>query len=534
MKRSNKTLFYLLPLLLLLAVCVRRAGSVPFSDYAGYYSGSRELLRGHSLDAYNMLQLNLSIEAQGYKDVFVSYAPFPPFTSLVFAPFILFPMALSKILFNCCSCALFLFTLYRSSRFFSLPPYLLLLIPIVFFFPLVNNVFFGQSYLLLSCLLLEGFMAYRQEKLLLSSFLWGVAILFKLFPAVLFFFLLLRKKYKQALYLSVACGLLFLLSLWVNGVAVWKYYLSVIVPKLGNGELNDSFTYVFQSAFMLFKRVFLYDALLNPHPVFSNNPYGFVASLAVFKAVILSSAILVTVWKKGNDFFSFAVWLAASMLVSPNGSSYSLVLLVVPVLALCVPENQSGAAQRPFALMPALLVLLVACNISVQRFGAYPVFGQFPRLYLLLVFFGILLWQGLRGETWKKIPFAALTLSLTVLFFVLDIRKYLPGKDPDPSSYLLAKEEHIFIYDYGVSGDKLAYEYWDGSGKHSILTDYPVQSMDGQGLTLRDNQIWYQGRQLTTSPDRKEKPMLVNGEYVVYLSDKGRGVGFYTLRKIKL
>jgi hypothetical protein len=140
----------------------------------------------------------------------------------------------------------------------------------------------------------------------------------------------------------------------------------------------------------------------------------------------------------------------------------------------------------------------------------------------------------MRGERRIKTPFAILALCLTLLLFTLDIRKYLPGKDPDPSSYLLAKEEHIFIYDYAVNDNKLQYYYWDGSGKHSLLTDYPVQSMDTQGLDLRDNQVWYNGRQLTTSPDRKEKPMLLNGEYIVYLSDKNRGVGFYTLRKIKL
>jgi hypothetical protein len=140
----------------------------------------------------------------------------------------------------------------------------------------------------------------------------------------------------------------------------------------------------------------------------------------------------------------------------------------------------------------------------------------------------------MRGERRIKTPFAILALCLTLLLFTLDIRKYLPGKDPDPSSYLLTKEEHIFVYDYAVSGNKLVYDYWDGSGKHAIVTDYPVNSMEAQGLTIQDNQVWYKDRQLTASPDRKEKPTLVNGEYIVYLSDKNRGVGFYTLRKFKL
>ena len=526
MPDRSRTILYLLPLTILLAVCVYRSVSVPFSDYAGYYFGGRALLQGHYQGAYDIRQLNVSIAAEGYKDVLVSYAPFPPFSALVFAPFLLFKMGVSKILFNCCSCALFLFTLYRVVRFFSVPPYFLLLAPVVFFIPIVNNIYFGQSYLLLTCLLLEGFMAYKKDRMLLSSALWGVAILFKLFPAVLLLWLLLRKKYRSFLYLSAACGLLFALSLLLNGVAVWKYYLWQVLPKLNSGELNDSFTYIFQSAHMLLKRVFLYDALLNPHPVFYN-PYLFVLTMAVFKALLITGGVLVTGRRKKEDFLSFAVWLMVSMLISPNGSSYSLVLLVIPLMALAVDK------ARILAL--AAVILFAACSISVQRFGAYPVWAQFPRLYLLLIFFVLLMWAGLRSDVgtarrWKA-P-AVLTLILSVLFYTLDISKWLPAKDN--SSYLLTKEEHLFIYDYTVRDKRLVYYSWDGRGQHETVTDYRVDTVAEGGVEIRNNQIWYRGKEMTMSPDQKEKPLLLNGAYIVYLSDLHRGVGFYTLRKIRL
>jgi hypothetical protein len=539
MNSRNKTILFLAPLALLLAIFLFRAVSAPFSDYAGYYFGSREFLQGHFSNVYDIWKLNTDIAAQGYKDILVSYAPFPPFTALVFAPFTLVPMGLSKILFNGCSCAFFLFTLYRSARFFSIPPYLLVLIPLVAYIPIINNLFFGQSYLLLSCLLLEGFMAYKQEKIVLSSFLWAFAILFKLFPAVLLLFLLLRKKYKNALYLSAAGALLFGLSLWLNGVAIWKFYLLQIMPKLNNGELNDSFTYIFQSAFMLAKRVFLYDGLLNPHPLYYS-PWWFVGVMAVFKAFLLSAGVLVTLRKKEDDFISFAVWMVVSMLISPNGSSYSLVLLVIPLLAL------AGGGTLRLAL--AGVLLMAACNLSVQRFESMPVWGQFPRLYLLLGFFGVLLWgqgvclprgqdvgwpqrHGIRERRWLKI---ALLPALAALFFALDISRWRPGHDTDASSYLLTKEEHIFIYDYAARDHRLVYYSWDGSGKKETLTDYPVTSLDGQGVTIEDNQIWYRGKKLTASPDKKDKARLVNGETIVYLSDKNRGIGFYTLRQLRL
>ncbi|HEV2354895.1 MAG TPA: hypothetical protein VGR89_11655, partial [Puia sp.] len=61
----------------------------------------------------------------------------------------------------------------------------------------------------------------------------------------------------------------------------------------------------------------------------------------------------------------------------------------------------------------------------------------------------------------------------------------------------------------------------------------PIQSMSAESLELRDNQIWYRGRQLTHSADRKAQPALVNGAEVYYLSDAYRGFGFYTLRKFR-
>jgi hypothetical protein len=251
-----------------------------------------------------------------------------------------------------------------------------------------------------------------------------------------------------------------------------------------------------------------------------------------------------------------------SMLISPNGSSYSLVLLVIPLLTLAGrPGGAANVAGRPGGaargvasvgvgrIALAAVLMMAACNISVQRFGSMPVWGQFPRLYLLLLFFGLLLWgqgtwlqrgqgleqllrgQGIRERRWLNV---ALLPALAVLFFALDISRWLPGHDTDASSYLLTKEEHIFIYDYTGRDNRLVYYSWDGSGKKETVTDYPVTSMDGQAVTIEDNQIWYRGKKLTASPDKKEKARLVNGETIVYLSDKNRGIGFYTLRQLRL
>jgi hypothetical protein len=513
---------WFIPLLLALAFGLRRSWSAPPSDFAGYYYGSQALIHGHYPEAYDVAQLNDRIVKDGYHDVFVSYTPFPPFTSLVFTPLLIFPMSVARIIFNGLSIALFLFTLLRITRFLSTPPYLILALPVMFFIPLLNNLAFGQAYLLLFTLLAEGYLAYRKQQRILSSLLWAAAILFKLFPAFLFVFLLLRRRYRDALYLGIGCALLLALSAGINGIPAWNFYGSVIMPRMNHGELNDSFTYIFQSAFMLLKKAFRYDQLLNPHPI-ADNPWLFTLGTAVFKSLILAPAIVLTRREK-DDFFPFTVWIAAIILISPNGSSYSLVLLILPLLGLtwCSPSTSRTPSTLPII---AALLLLAACAIPVNHLAAFPLWAQFPRLYLLLLFYLLLNHPRLHTRN------LALAAALTALFFALDIRGNLPK--PDPGSYVLTKEEHLYIDSFATRNNHLIYFWRDDKGRHIETTDYPVDSITAASVKLNDNQLWYKGKQLTNSADQKAKPALINGKDLFYLSDKDRGFDFYTLRKIK-
>ena len=514
-----------IPLLLTLALGLWRSWSVPPSDFAGYYYGSRALLHRETEGAYDMSLLNDRIAAAGYRNVFVSYAPFPPFTSLIFAPFLIFPMLAAKTIFNCVSMALFLFSLVRVYRYLSLPSAVMLILPVVFFIPLLNNLAFGQAYLLLFALLTEGWLAYAKERRIWAAFLWAAAILFKLFPAFLFLFLLLRKKYRHTAYLAAACAALLVPALWLNGTGAWKLYLSVIIPRMSRGELNDSFTYVFQSAFMLLKRAFVYDGLLNPHP-FVNSPWIFAMGMALFKAAILTPAVRLTLREK-DEFLPFTVWIAAGLLISPNGSSYALVLLLLPLLALArrtwVLHPRVGSFS--FAIVPPALLLAAACAVPAASLGKLPLAMQFPRLYLLLIFYFLLI---SRGRVLSSLPLFA---ALAAVFIGVAIPGLLRVKAE--GQYVLPAEAHLFICDYTVRDHRLSYTWRDEKGRHEAVTGLPILSMTGQAVALRDNQIWFGGRQLTHSADRKAQPELVNGAEVYYLSDACRGFGFYTLRKVR-
>jgi hypothetical protein len=362
-------------------------------------------------------------------------------------------------------------------------------------------------------------MAYKKEQIILSSSLWGLAILFKVFPALIFFYLLIKKEYKKVFYLTGICFLLWIFSIIVNGFSSWQLYISEIFPRLNNGELNDSFTFIFQSAFMLLKNVFIYDEILNAKAIYPN-PYLFYIVLAIFKALIIASCVLVTLKKNQNDFFSFATWITASILISPNGSTYSQVLWLIPLLALF--SFNSTFIQKAIS---TTLVLLIS-NIPIHYFASLPLLMKFPRLYLMITFFIMMV-------IIMKIRYDYKIVTGFILLFLLleSARLY---KKSDNSAYFFSDDKHILTYDYVIKDNKVISYYWSEKGSQQDSINYIVKKYTTKDLVIEKNQIYYRGEKMTESPDWKKKPLLLDEKYIVYLSDKNRGVGFYTLRKLKL
>lgn len=503
-------------LAVLLGYFIYKAAGAPYSDFAGYYFGSAGLLQGNYQNVYDTYALNALIAQKGYAGIFVSYTPFPPFTSILLAPFLLFPVAVAKIVFNIFSAVLFVTAVFRAIKYFNIPAWLVWLVPVLFFVPLRNNIFFGQAYLLLFAMLLEGYLAYKKGRPVVAALLWAVAIVFKLFPLVILFFLVAKKQYKQVVYCMAACLLLGIVSLVCNGFASWQYYVFTIFPRVNSGELNDSYTYLFQSAFMLLKNWLVYDEVQNPQVLFNSTP-AFIICMVLFKAMIIACCVGISLNKKATDLLVFASWITASMLLSPNGSSYSLILLLLPFLAL-------ANSERGY-LYISIGLLFFICAIPVQAIAGWPLLLQFPRLYLLLLLFFLMF--GITGTRLPLKPF----IAFFVLLLLADAGKLVARTDN--SSYLL-KEELPLVYSYAIKDRRLIYYYWDNSGSHETVTGFFAQSSTTDSVRIQNNQVFYGNKQLTSTPDRKKQAMLINGKEIVYLSDKDRGFGFYTLRRLRV
>jgi hypothetical protein len=125
-----------------------------------------------------------------------------------------------------------------------------------------------------------------------------------------------------------------------------------------------------------------------------------------------------------------------------------------------------------------------------------------------------------------------LWLGGSVLFFML-LSLFQNRTEKDESEYFFKKEIALLNYDFTIADNKMTVCYIDGTGKQDTTLDMPYKITGMRSLQLVNNQI-RTGRQVTNTSDRKLKPLLVNGNEIIYLSDKNRGIGFYTLRKISL
>ncbi|HEU4719136.1 MAG TPA: glycosyltransferase family 87 protein, partial [Bacteroidia bacterium] len=514
--KKNAALAALLLFAAVLFFSIRNYGQ-PLSDYGNYYFGSFFFAHGVSTGKlYDPWEFNLLIDQSGAKHLYENYTPVPPLTLAAYLPFVLFTAAVSKIIFMLLSGAFFSFSLYRFLLRHAVP--FAFLAVAVLLFPLRANVEAGQSYFLVAGLLLSGWMFYGDKKYLPAALLWALAIHLKVFPGIVFLFLLFEKDWKMIAYLFAAGVAFFLAALPFTGFGVWENYFTEILPRLSVNEINNPFTFLSQSGTTFLRRLFVRDELLNPGAPY-NSPSLFYLLNSVYVLLLLLPVAMVSGDKKQNTFAKFSLWLFAGVLVSGYSTEYGLFLLLFPLLSAGMRETKITGRWIAF-----LVVAAVAASFPVHRFLYETDPVRFSRLWMLLVFFVMMvitLRPGLR-------------FSRAMLFLLLIPVRYFPWHEAeDRSTYFLTGEIELLTGDYNWKNDTLVMQVRTPEGIAQVENPVNETAEEDKLLAVKDGQIFDHGKQVTFSGDHKKKPMRTGDGYIVYLSDKNRGVGFYALRKIK-
>lgn len=511
-------LFLLLGLLLL-----RQSRRAPVGDYANYYYASRLWVQGQfDAGVYDPYTFNQAVSRLSMEPAFVNYTPVPPVSVVVYLPFALIEGAgPSKTVFSLLGLLLFCLAYLRLARLLNLDGrWWLLMVPFLCFTPMLNNFHQGQSYFWLLAFLMEGFGQWQKGRKAPAAMLWAAPIALKLFPAILLLFLLVEKDWRSLLLTIVFGTVLSLLPIAFFSPSITLDYFLEIAPRLSRGEINDPFSMLFQSGRALLLKAFVQDQHLNPQPIAHLPRLAFAGQIA-YQAAVLATAALLMQAKQANPFSRFALAFLAGLLFTGYSSSYSMLLLLLPLLALPALIGENKARQAAGWLLIAL-----AANMPVYLLREWPLALQFPRLYALLALLALLVWA---------IQPKARPATLGLIAFLI-IGKGLASSPlfPTEGDYYLPDGRYGIIHDYlpDDGGLKIWHFNERGSQTSTFLSRDSIHFLPE--LRIEAGQVFWKERQLTFSEGQKRCPALLNGRYLVYLSDEGRGVGFYTLRKIQL
>lgn len=518
MKIAAEKYIYLLPTLVLGLFYLYRSIDFPVHDFANYYFGGQFFSHGQfDHNVYFPYWFNSRIYAAGHNGIFAAYAPNTPFLALVFAPLSMLPVAVAKLFFNAVSLLLFLWSLLRIASRYRVDSFWLLAIPIVFFVPIKNQVLFGQVYFLVFFLLAECWLAYEKRQLKTAALYLSIAILLKVFPLLMLLFFMFRKQFKLLGYVFLFCAILIVFTGVFCGFGVWSFYLVHVLPKAGRGEIATAFVDNYQSVFMFLKRLLVYDPLENPQALFDNPALLGIIS-GTFKMAIIAIGFYAA--RKSAPLNAMSYWIVAMVVLSPYGSTYTFLLFVFPFLAF------AGSALSPVKKVLSVLLLALLANLPLAAVSGWAYPFSYMRLFVLLTVLLAMVLMVRQAVNWKMI--SGLSAAVLILMAV-------SSKNETVSSTTFSNQKlPILVYDYDGNASGIAYSFFDENGFSGASVPNPGKMHSpGVALELRNNEIYLDGKPIASDDGNKRKPVLY-GQTIVYLSDYGRGLGFYTLRKVEL
>ncbi len=486
-------------------------------DFANYYYGAFFLENGtFNTQIYDPTWFNLEI-AKHTKNVFAAYAPNTPFLSLFFLPFTFFSFETAKIIFNSISLFLFVFSVFRIFKFYTIDLKYVLLILVLFIVPIKNNLLFGQVYFLLFFFISEGFLAYKNKKWLLMATFWSFAILLKVFPVLLFIFLVLEKKWKALIYLSTTLLILLLITVPINGLDAWSFYFYEILPKASSGEISSEFVLNYQSFLMFFKHLFI-ENIYNNHLLIDSKATYFIA-LNTVKFILILYGIYFSIKEKDN-LKTFSYWLIVTYFLSPYSSSYGSILLIFPILTLLLETS-----KKRVLIFSALL--FIYCNLRFNFFGNSTIIITYFKLFSLCIFFyGVYVFRSISIKKQVILLMVSVLTSTGFYFFKGDKRELETTSISDTNIAI--------IKDYYIKNNSLFYTFWNENGLQTIKSDILISSYNDKNSILKNNQIYINNKEIDLPKSNKKKAIIINENTLVFLSDNNRGYGFYTLKKYSL
>lgn len=309
--------------------------------------------------------------------MYVFYLPYFP---LLMIPFSILPLKVAAILWS--TIKGFLYVVFGKIQktfkdikknkyfiFFTLLPFIILISPI-------NNDFkLGQVDAYISIFLALTFYFEQKKQSFISSIFYVLACV-KVIPLIVFLWFILTKRVKFILYTSLIAVMVAIIHIsyfgWGYELEMIRHYLSIVhTQKLDPVALRGISN---QGFFGIFGRI---GFLINgshyaPTVVVKYVRLAWITISAITTLIV--GYLTVKYPQKNCQLFTYSMFIVLMLLVSPDTSSAHLVMLLMPIMALCQTKAIINRQTVP-------LYLFYFFALSFEKHGSY---------YLMLPFFAML------------------------------------------------------------------------------------------------------------------------------------------------
>ncbi len=465
--------------------------SHPGGDFANYYTASRILLEGGSVERayWDFTWFQKQIDSNGIRDQMGGFIPHPPSTALVFLPIAGLEPILAKRIWALLNVLLALAASFLLARITGLSLTLSSTLLLLSGAALINNFLFGQLYLLLLVSLLAGFYFHQSGHPLLAGICFGSLAPVKYVGLLWLLYFSWRRRWSLVAAGAATVILVLAATLWMDGIRVFWTFITEVLPRYLAGQVQDPFTVRLQTWNSLFRRLFLHEPTLNPNPLLDSPLLFYFCKNTIFWGFLFFCVCLLQRSDHfGNrDSFLFQLGLIPMtlLLIAPVGATYHFLLLTLSACSftsILIGRHQQVAAVA-LALLFACIHLPHYLWLEPYLQGKTAVLG-YTRLGLLLSYFLVSLLL-LAPRQWLKVPgkWMAATLSMSLLFTAW---QYLPSRTlVDDGATLLKIDGREFQRHLGllldsvdVGSQKLVFTYGE-----LFSNSYSVFAADGSRWT---------------------------------------------------
>ncbi len=219
-------------------------------------------------------------------------------------------------------------------------------------FSTLMNTGIGQVGAICSFFIIMGYYFYLRKYDYLVGIFWGFIISLKLFPALLFLFVLNQKRYKVFFIMLFCCAIAFLIPVWQKGITIYSIYFNMLSRVAWYGDNWNASLYGF-----LFR---LFINMQSLHGIWLLK----IIFLILFIILLLWYIRVIRILRQTSnhheiDHREFCFTLLIMLFLSPLGWLYYFSLLIMPLALIWKFLIQEKPKSNKFQALWALSLLLI-------------------------------------------------------------------------------------------------------------------------------------------------------------------------------